>query len=236
MAVSEAKKAIYAEGKFNFGFDAPKFKVLSAGKSSFDLRDTIFTMHISMVFDFELPENALKVMADSITDQSAINSNEFYNKEILNISIPELVEDKVLKKISDEASDELNGKLINNLFKMFFITDLKFKWNQPTRSFINQGDFGVRSIDKYLIERNLQGRIEIKKGRTTDEVVIYLQQNNGSWYYFKYLKGNMNVLSSDMVFNEAIKKSAGKVSGDGYTLRQASISDRNKLLRAMRIK
>jgi hypothetical protein len=46
----------------------------------------------------------------------------------------------------------------------------------------------------------------------------------------------MNVLSSDIVFNEAIKKSANKVSGDGYTLRQASISDRNKLLRAMRIK
>jgi len=158
------------------------------------------------------------------------------SQEILNISIPELVDDKVLKKISDEASDELNGKLINNLFKMFFITDINFKWNQPTRSFINQGDFGVRSIDKYLIERNLQGRIEIKKGRTTDEIVIYLQQNNGSWYYFKYLKGNMNVLSSDIVFNEAIKKSAGKVSGDGYTLRQASISDRNKLLRAMRIK
>ncbi|MFZ4799312.1 MAG: hypothetical protein ACOYMA_17565 [Bacteroidia bacterium] len=236
MAVSEAKKSIYAEGKFNFGFDAPKFKVPAAGNCSFNLKDTIFTMHLAMILDFELPENALKVMVDSITEQSATNSTEYYNKEILNIAIPELVEDKNLKKISDEASDELNGKLINNLFKTFFITDLNFKWNQPTRSFINQGDFGVRSMDKYLIERNLQGRIEIKKGRTTDEIVVYLQQNNGSWYYFKYLKGNMNVLSSDMVFNEAIKKGAGKVSGDGYTLRQASISDRNKLLRAMKVK
>jgi hypothetical protein len=91
-------------------------------------------------------------------------------------------------------------------------------------------------MDKYLIERNLQGRIEIKKGRTTDEIVVYLQQNNGSWYYFKYLKGNMNVISSDITFNEAIKKSASKVSGDGYTLRLGSISDRNKLLRAMKLK
>jgi hypothetical protein len=46
----------------------------------------------------------------------------------------------------------------------------------------------------------------------------------------------MNVISSDIVFNEAIKKGADKVSGDGYTLRQASISDRNKLLRAMKLK
>jgi hypothetical protein len=189
-----------------------------------------------MILDFDLPAEALKIMVDSITDQSNTNSSDFYNKEILNIAIPELAEEKIVKKLSDEASDEMSGKLIDNLFKTFFITDINLKWNQPTRSFINQGEFGVRSMDKYLIERKLQGRIEIKKGRTTDEIVIYLQQNNGSWYYLKYLKGNMNVLSSDMVFNEAIKKGADKVSGDGYTLRQASISDRNKLLRAMKLK
>jgi hypothetical protein len=236
MAISEAKKAIYAEGNFNFGFNTPKFKMPAAGLCNFDLKDTLFTMHLAMILDFDLPAEALKIMVDSITDQSNTNSSDFYNKEILNIAIPELAEEKIVKKLSDEASDEMSGKLIDNLFKTFFITDINLKWNQPTRSFINQGEFGVRSMDKYLIERKLQGRIEIKKGRTTDEIVIYLQQNNGSWYYLKYLKGNMNVLSSDMVFNEAIKKGADKVSGDGYTLRQASISDRNKLLRAMKLK
>ncbi|MFA9212781.1 MAG: hypothetical protein ACEQSR_02925 [Candidatus Methylacidiphilales bacterium] len=236
MAVSETKKAIYGEGKFNFNLDIPKFKLTTAGNSSFNLKDTTFTMHLAAVVDFEMPANALKLMVDSITDQSNSNSNDYFNKEILNIAIPEMVDDKTLKKMSDEASDELNGKLINYLFKAFFITDLKFKYDINTRSFISDGDFGVRSLDKYVIERRLQGRIQILKTRTKEEFVIYLQQNNGSWYYFKYSKGNLAILGSDPLFNEALKLGLDKVSGDGFTVRIASISDRNKLMRLMKAK
>jgi hypothetical protein len=193
-------------------------------------------MHIATILDFEMPPVALKLMVDSITDQSTSNTTDYFDKELLNIAIPELVDDKTLKKLSDEASDELGGKLINDLFKTFFITDLKFKWNQPTRSFISEGDFGVRSINKFIIERRLQGRIEIKKQRTADELVIYLQQNNGSWYYFKYVKGNLSILGSDAAFNEALKLGLDKVSGDGFTVRMASISDRNKLMRIIKTK
>ncbi len=234
MAVSETKKAIYGEGRFNFGFDFPKFKMPAAGSCSFGIEDTIFTMNLAMILDFELPADALKLMVDSITDQSNTNSNDFINKDILNIAIPEFVDDKILKKLSDDASDDLNGKLLNDLFKTFFITELKLKWDQPTRTFINDGVIGVRSIDKYLIERKLQARVQITKSRTKEELVIYMQQNNGTWYYLKYSKGNMGILSSDISFNEAIKKGADKVSGDGYTLRLASVSDRNKLLRAIK--
>jgi hypothetical protein len=234
MAVSESKKAIYGEGKFNFNLDIPKFKLITAGNGSFSLRDTTFTMNIAAVVDFEMPANALKLMVDSITDQSSSNSNDYFKKEILNIAIPEMVDDKTLKKMSDDASDELEGKLINDLFKSFFITDLKFKYDINTRSFISEGDFGVRSIDKYSIERRLQGRIQILKTRTKEEFVIYLQQNNGSWYYFKYSKGNLSILGSDPLFNEAMKQGLDKLSGDGFTVRLASISDRNKIMRAIK--
>jgi hypothetical protein len=234
MAVSESKKAIYGEGKFNFNLDIPKFKLITAGNGSFSLRDTTFTMNIAAVVDFEMPANAIKLMVDSITEQSSSNSNDYFKKEILNIALPEMVDEKTLKKMSDEASDELEGKLINDLFKSFFITDLKFKYDINTRSFISEGDFGVRSIDKYSIERRLQGRIQILKTRTKEEFVIYLQQNNGSWYYFKYSKGNLSILGSDPLFNEALKAGMDKLNGDGFTVRLASISDRNKIMRAIK--
>ena len=92
----------------------------------------------------------------------------------------------------------------------------------------------MRSIDKYSIERRLQGRIQILKTRTKEELVIYLQQNNGSWYYFKYSKGNLSILGSDPLFNEALKAGMDKLNGDGFTVRLASISDRNKIMRAIK--
>jgi hypothetical protein len=234
LAVSESKQVIYGEGKFNFGFDMANFKMPAAGNCSYFLKDTSFVMHIATVLDFEMPPLALKLMVDSISEQSSSNSSDFFDKEILNLAISEMVDEKVFKKLSDEPSDELNGKLITDLFKTFFITDLKFKWNQPARSFISEGDFGVRSIDKYVIERRLQGRIEIKKQRTADELIMYLQQNNGSWYYFKYAKGNLSILGSDPLFNEAMKQGLDKLSSDGFTVRLASISDRNKVMRAIK--
>lgn len=236
IALSEAKKSIYAEGKFNFGFDLPKFKAPVAGNCNFNLKDSVFTMHLAMILDFQMPNSAIKLMADTLTEQLTNASNNYYDKQILNLAIPELVDDKVLKKIVGDPSEELTGKLIDDLYKTIFITDLNLKWNQATRSFISFGDIGIRSFDKYLIERKVQGRVEITKRRGNDEIVIYLQQNKGSWYYFKYSKGNMGILSSDPAFNEIIKTTGEKSSSEGYTLRLAGTSDRNKLLKAMREK
>lgn len=46
----------------------------------------------------------------------------------------------------------------------------------------------------------------------------------------------MGILSSDPAFNEIIKTTGEKSSSEGYTLRLAGTSDRNKLLKAMREK
>ncbi|MES2381672.1 MAG: hypothetical protein V4538_11560 [Bacteroidota bacterium] len=236
LAVSEAKKSIYAEGKFTFGFDQPKFKVPVAGSCIYNLKDSSFNMHLAMILDFQMPGNAIKLMYDTLTDQSTSASNNYYDKQILNLAIPELVDEKVLKKILGDPSDELTGKLIEDLFKTIFITDLNLKWNQATRSFISVGDIGIRSFDKYVFERRVQGRVEIIKKRAGDEIIVYLQQNRGSWYYFKYTKGSMGILSSDPAFNEIIKTAGEKSSSEGFTLRAASMSDRNKLLKAMKEK
>ncbi len=46
----------------------------------------------------------------------------------------------------------------------------------------------------------------------------------------------MGILSSDPAFNEIIKTAGEKSSSEGFTLRAASMSDRNKLLKAMKEK
>jgi hypothetical protein len=236
MAMSENKKIIYGEGKFNFGYATSGFSLNSAGYCTYNLADTTFVMRLSIVLQALLPEIAQKLMVDSLTEQSNTASIDFFDKRVVKISIPELVDDKTFKRLGDNMADELSGKYMEDLQKTFFFTDVTLVWNQTKRAFTSLGELGLRSIEKAQIERKINGKIEITKRRGGDDFVMYLQHGNGSWYYFKYQKGTMAVISSDLLFNNAIKEGQEKVSKikDDYRLRIASISDRNKFVRAQK--
>jgi hypothetical protein len=236
MAMSENKKIIYGEGKFNFGYATSGFSLNSAGYCTYNLADTTFVMRLSIVLQALLPEIAQKLMVDSLTEQSNTASIDFFDKRVVKISIPELVDDKTFKRLGDNMADELSGKYMEDLQKTFFFTDVTLVWKQTKRAFTSLGELGLRSIEKAQIERKINGKIEITKRRGGDDFVMYLQHGNGSWYYFKYQKGTMAVISSDLLFNNAIKEGQEKVSKikDDYRLRIASISDRNKFVRAQK--
>lgn len=235
MTVNESKKQVYGEGRFNFGFETPKFHLRSAGHGLFNLKDTTFRMNLAMVLEFPFPPMALKLMFDSLNEQSASASNIYFDKRTLKIAIPELItEDKTLKKLSEDPSEDMGSRLLEELYKTIFISDLSFKWNQASRSFVNTESIGIRGFERYMLERRVEGKIEIIKRKGGDDLIIYLQQPGGSWYYFKYQRGTMFVLSSDFTFNEIIKITQDKMSSDEFKLRQASLSDRNKYVRNMK--
>jgi Mor family transcriptional regulator len=114
-----------------------------------------------------------------------------------------------------------------------FFSELDFKWDQQLRALVTTGELSLNSIDKFKIERKINGRIQIIKKRTGDDVVIYLESPEGSWYYFKYQKGIMYALSSDKLFNQYVRDNMDKLSKkyDNYKLRLGNIADRNKFVR-----
>ncbi len=236
LAMSELKKIIYGEGKFNFGFNTEGFFINSAGYATYNLADTTFGLKLSMLIQMIIPDPAMKLMVDSLVEQSSCASADYFNKRVVNISIPEFVDDRTFKRLGENMEDELSGKYMEDLQKTFFLTDVTMVWRQSSRSFNSIGELGLRSIEKRLVERKITGSINITKKRGGDEFVMYLQQGNGSWYYFKYQKGVMAVIGSDQLFNQAVKDNIDKVSKEkkDYSLRQANISDRNKFVRAQK--
>ena len=234
IAMSEGKKLVYGEGKFNFGFNTKGFSVNSAGYGTYSIKDTTYGMRLTMLINMILPAPALKLLLDSLNEQAAGASNNYYDKRVVNISIPELVDDKIFNRLSEDASEELSSKNMNDLEKTFFFTDVQIVWNQQLRTFESVGELGLRSIEKNPIERKINATIKIKRTRGGDEFIMYISQ--GSWYYFRYQKGIMAVVSSDPIFNETLKQNIDKISkqADDYSLRQANTSDRNKFVKGMK--
>lgn len=235
-AMSEQKQIAYGDGKFNFGMETQGFSLKAGGYASLNLADTTFAMKLSMVIDMLLPQQAIKLMSDSLVEQTAGDASNYFDNRVLKYSIPNLVEEKTFKKLDDNLEDELSGKNLEELHKTFFITDLPLTWETSKRAFVNNGEIGLKSIDKFPIERRIKARFELVKKRGGDELTFYIQPPQGSWYYFKYQRGLMTVLSSDILFNDVIKNNVDKISKEkeDYKLKLGNISDRNKYVRGLK--
>jgi hypothetical protein len=233
---NEAKKNFYTEGRYNFGFVGSKFEIGAAGYANHSYLDTSLHMKLVMLLNFPFPPSALHVMYDSLTDQSLTAEQPAFEPEFLKRALSEVVEERNIKKITEEITDNNAIRLINDLEKTIFISDMEVKWNQPTRSLVSVGDIGINSFDKFKFERKIKGKMELVKRRSGDDFTLYLQSLQGSWYFFKYQKGIMYVIGSDPVFNKYLKDNLDKVSKDAYKLRLANISARNQFVKAMRNK
>jgi len=236
MVFNEAKKNFYTEGKYHIGFEGSKFEINAAGNANYSFMDTSFNMKLVMLLNFPFPQAALRSMYDSLTDQSLIAAQPEFDPVFLTKALSEVVEERNVKKIKEEIEDNNSIRLINDLEKTIFISDMNVKWNQATRSLISVGDIGINSFDKYKFERKIRGKMELVKRRSGDDFTLYLQSPQGSWYFFKYQKGIMYVIGSDLEFNKILKDQIDKVSKDEYKLRLANISARNQFVKAMKSK
>lgn len=238
LRVNEGKKTVSGEGQFKFGFEAKteddKFDFKAAGTGVYALADTSFNMHLAALLNFPIPSSALKLMYDSLNNQSVNAETPNYDGEFMKKAIAELVEEKAIKKATENIESN-SLKLVSDLQTTIFFSDLNMKWNQATRSLQTVGDMGINSFEKYPLERKVKGRLEIVKRRSGDDFTLYIQSVQGSWYFFKFQKGILYVIASDQLFNTYIKDNIDKLSKfKNFKLRQANISARNQFVKAMK--
>ncbi len=234
MVVNEEKKSISGEGRVRLGYETTKFELSAAGKLNYSLVDTSFKMNLVMLLNFPFPQGALRLMNDTLIEQSMMAEPPKFDGKFLSNALAELVEEKNIKRVVEEIEEDNTIKLINDLEKTIFISEITMRWNQATRSLQSEGDIGINSFDKYKLERKVKGKMELVKRRSGDDFTLYIQSIAGSWYYFKFQKGIMYTISSDPLYNNLIKDNIDKISKkDDYKLRLANISAKNQFLRGL---
>jgi hypothetical protein len=112
----------------------------------------------------------------------------------------------LVELLGTEKSDKLIGELNlggqlkrvpDELESTLYLADVKWMWNSVDETFQSVGPIGIASIDKKQLFRYVKGKIEIEKKRGADVMRIYLELDAGTWYYFEYKLGIMNILTSD---------------------------------------
>ncbi|HNY01796.1 MAG TPA: hypothetical protein PKG48_04375 [Bacteroidales bacterium] len=114
------------------------------------------------------------------------------------------------------------------LERTLFLADVSMKWDSATQSYVSFGDIGIASVGKTQVNRYAKGIIEFSKKRNGDDVTIWLQLSEDTWFFFNFRNNVLMALSSDISFNDMVredvqsraeqKRVGGMVKGYTYTL------------------
>ncbi|MDG1297184.1 MAG: hypothetical protein P8P48_08595 [Saprospiraceae bacterium] len=219
---------VRAEGMFNFCEDLKFMNVDAAGRMETNielLKDTIndtpipiqkITGEFMLGVDILIPEDLEKVMINDFVNyaldaQGVVYATDvrFYQK-----TVSELFPDN--KEITQAISDiALNTFLIPEKYNKysFLFNKLKMKWDPDYQSFITLDDkVGISSIKGKPFNKKVTCYMETKMPmqEKDDRLYLYLRSPSGSYYFFGYKGGILNVFSNNSDFAEVFLDYKGK--------------------------
>ncbi|NOX46232.1 MAG: hypothetical protein GXO89_04560, partial [Chlorobi bacterium] len=241
ISLGRKKCILSAEGKFELGVDLGmvKLETVGAAKHYIIPDSTSFQMVVGIDFPFE--DKAMDLLVENISGknlQGVRLNTPFFTKALSDIMGEKAAE----KSIGDLRLLGKFRRYPSELQHTIFFSDLKFKWNPATRSYVSIGQLGIGSIGKQQINRYVDGYVEIARKRTGDVVNIYIEFEKGRyWFYFNYRNNLMQSISSNTEFNTILRemkedkrKVKGSKEGEEYNFIISNLRKKTDFLRRVK--
>jgi hypothetical protein len=203
---------IEARGDVNLSNDLGQFKMVTFGTVTHNLRENEVNLELVMGIDFFFLNQALAMVESSINNSEntePLNVNRWNytsllqkrtNKERTTTLINEFIEEGEFRRFPEE------------LAHTFFMADLKMKWDQSTQTFYSTNKVGMGNMDRFPMNKYVDGFVELKKQRTGDAFNMVLipsgiaDEGIGvNWFFFNYAGGILQTIASDNEYNNMIR-------------------------------
>lgn len=197
---------INGEGRISLGMRPGQVRISSVGDAMHNLNTKETELNLTLALDYFMSEDAFEIMAAEIVATPRLDPVDLAAPLYVK-NLQELIGRDRAERYQTELG--LYGKYqssVPELIHTLFFTDVKLVWNQLTRSYRSKGKISLGSINGDQVNKQVDGYIELTKRRNGDLVDIYLELDRSNWYYFGYVRGVMNVLSSNREFNVAIEE------------------------------
>jgi len=203
------------------------------GEIIIDTKADKLTMNTLTYMDFFFSKSALNLIANKIMLNTRLSSIDLqsssYKKQMY-----ELLGVETTDKMISEMSVNLGKpkKFPEELNKTIVFSNLYFKWDSESQSYKSMGKIGISNIGNKMINRYVDGHIQIRKMKTGDKVNIYLEINKNEWFYFSFSGGIMRTFSSVSEYNTLIsnlktKKKKQKTDKGTFNYMLTNLETRN---------
>jgi hypothetical protein len=179
--------------------------ITTFGNFTHDLVLDTLEMDAVHLIDFPLREEMMAFISAELLDDNSLQGidpgRETFERAMINL----LGEKEGLAYLNEVGSFGSVDKMPKELQKTIVFGDLKMVWNDNTSSFLSEGALGIANIGETQVNRKVEGKLEfVRRGRTGDELNLYIQIDRNNWYFFQYRRNVMQVISSEQEFNELI--------------------------------
>lgn len=194
---------ITGQGTADLGLRLPNIELATYGGYEYRIIPDSLYLELSMTLNFPMDDKLTGMMADSLAAANlpgaALNQGNYLFA--------------VSRMLNNAESDRLNNeialygsprRLPNALIKTLFFSNIKLKWNPETRSFVSIGSLSLASINRTMVNKTIDGFLELEQSRVSDGFSLYLMPTARQWYFFNYRSGLMQALSSSDAFNTAL--------------------------------
>lgn len=198
------KCLLETNGTTNLGLNLNYVDVASYGHLEYLAIPDSALMNLSMTFDFFFSDPALNMIADSLmkTDLPGVNITSPGYQEFLEVIMG--------KSKAAEMNNEIGlygniRRIPEELVHTLVLTDVNLYWNTETNSYVSRGPIGIIGVGRNVINRYVNGNLEIIRRRAGDVISLYLELSPQQWYFFDYRNGIMQTIGSDMTYNSRIE-------------------------------
>lgn len=195
---------ISGDGQMNFNVDYGMMKMRNVGEMKFNIQKDEMESQGVGLFTFPFADNAIKHISDKIEQWPNLTPVDLTKTKYEKALIELLGTEKSDKLISELNLSGQLKRVPDELVSTFYFADLKWTWNAVDETFSTVGPLGIASMDKKQLFRYVKGKIEVERRRNADVLRIYIELDAGTWYFFEYKLGIMNVLSSNKEFSDII--------------------------------
>lgn len=192
-----------ASGKIETGTDLGQVRLNSFGNITHYLPVDSTRFQLGMAVNFFFSDQAMNKLTD------ALRKSELQGTDINGFTYQSLLHGILGQKSAADVTNELNlnGQIKRppaDLNKSLLLTGLNMVWDPKLKSFVNENEFGIAGINGNLVNRVVNGYVEIGKRRTGDILNIYIELPGNQWYFFSYGNNYMQAISSDNDFNTIV--------------------------------
>lgn len=191
------------EGPVNMGTVFGQVKLQSFGSVDYYMVPDSASFDLVSTLDFFFADDAMKILRESLKGANLMAAD--LSKDKYKRALGEIMGVKDADGIITEIS--LYGtirKIPSELNHAIVFSDIMFKWDPNTNSFVSMGPIGIGNMEKTQINKYVKGYVEITKKRSGDILDIYLEVSDNEWYYFNYSRNLMQAISSSEEFNKII--------------------------------
>ncbi|MFZ4562697.1 MAG: hypothetical protein ACOYNU_04895 [Bacteroidales bacterium] len=207
LALNTGYCMVRGEGKLNLSLNSGALKMENWGTIDYFIIPDSTRIKMAMTLNFPFSEKGLARFSNQLESSNLPGVNLMHSPYTM--VMENLLDSQEFNRLKNET--ELLGrykKFPEALERTLFLADVQMKWDTMTASYVSFGNIGIASIGKTQMNRYVKGIIEFTKKRNGDEFSFYLEIANDEWFFFNFRNNVLQALSSDLEFNDIVRKEA----------------------------